>query len=153
MAAIYSLGGASNNSSISLDNQSSYVGNARDVEIHHNYTAVPENDELKIERGFLKLLPDGIREKTFRYAESILGAPIEEFENTRVYEKAGYRIKLFGGSDKSYNSIEYGPLSKESYKNQCGFSKYLNRSICKRISILSSIGLELWRKWKMHELF
>ncbi|WP_439136413.1 hypothetical protein [Pseudomaricurvus sp.] len=117
LSAIYALDNSSSFSSISVDNQSSYVGNARDVEIHNNYASVKENDRQLLEEGFESLLPDGIRSKTFRYAETMLGVPIEEYENTRVYEKSGYRVKLFGGNKKSYNSIEYGPLPNGNHSH------------------------------------
>lgn len=112
LIAIISIYYSDERVSVSIDNQGTYVGNARDVEINYNLgqQSGNSNKTVNVESALKKILPDGIRSKSFRYAESLLGVPIEDYGKTRVYEYGNYRIKLFGGSDVNYSSIEYGPL-------------------------------------------
>lgn len=49
--------------------------------------------------------------RSLRYAEEVLGVPLEESKYHRVYEKYGYRITILGiVDDKSYDTVTIGPI-------------------------------------------
>jgi hypothetical protein len=61
---------------------------------------------------------------SLRHAEKLLGTPVEETGQQRVYEKYGLRFTLFGLlEDKSYTAIEIGPsLRSNAGQNEVNLS-------------------------------